>query len=397
MPDELRVLGSPPPRGGPARAEDLPLAVQALAALAAGPEGGPPDALIAGGLAAVILGPALLGEPATAARRTAAMQAAALHSPTGAPLLVGAPAQLGRLCRLPAGHSVLPGPLALAASGRLDLARQAGRALAGQLAALGVAWCLGPDGEDCFTPAVEAALTSGLQDGGVPAGLRLRPPDGADGPAPLVVASLPPGGRGEAAVQALLGGAQLLLVSGAEEAELAARAVVAAAEAGRLPRALLAEAVSRVLACKRQWGLARRPLPDPEAVPHLLARPSDAHLAAAIGGAAVTELCSGAPVPAPVRLEASPATPEPLLAAAIRRWPAGSVSRAGAGPWLSLDGSCHLLLLPPLPGTLPAGRVLAAYDAVPASLQALLEAAAGLAAAPGRLPLPRPASWAGQA
>lgn len=189
--DELRVLGGSPAGSGPARAEDLPLAVQALAVLAAGEEAGQEaetDELVAAGLGAVVFFASALREPPAAARRAAALQAAALRSPAGAPLLLGADQEGGRVGRLPLSPASLPAAMALGAIGDAALAQLAGRATAGQLQAVGVNWDLAPVcdvwggdggvdnpalGSRCFSAdpqaaaALAAAFAAGLQAGGV--------------------------------------------------------------------------------------------------------------------------------------------------------------------------------------------------------------------------------------
>lgn len=484
MDDGLRVLGGPPPASGPAVPADLPLPVQALAVLAAGEEPGQEaatDELVAGGLGGVVFFAPSLSEPSAAARRAGELQAAALRGPVGAPLLVAADQEGGRVSRLPLSGTTLPGAMALGAIGDPELARLAGRATAGQLQAVGVNWDLAPVcdlwtqdnpalGSRCFAAdpaaagALAAAFASGLQDGGVlacakhfpghggtavdshhelpllPAGVEelragaLRPFAAAAraGAASLMLghlllpaldprlpASLSPqayrlarevlgfegllvtdalgmagcvraaGGAGEAAVLALSAGADIVLVGRDPRAQREVRdAVVAAAEAGRLPRARLAEAVGRVLALKRSWSLVRRTAPDEGAAPHLLARPSDVRLAAEIARRSISELQPGAGAARPSSLQAGERTPAALVAAATTRWPGAALRRGAPGPWLSLDQGVHVLLGPPLPAALPAGRVLLAYDATPASLEALLQCAATGAAAPGRLPRP---------
>lgn len=206
-----------------------------------------------------------------------------------------------------------------------------------------------------------------------------------------ILAELPPGSpAGPAAVEALLCGADAVLAApDAAAVEAAAGALAAAASAGGLPHGRLAGAVEAVLRCKRAGGLHRLPPPDPEAAAHLLARPSDALLARRIAAAAVTLVRPGPVVASPAEIGFSRATPGALRRAATERWPGARLRHDGAGRWLSLDsgsGACHLLIGLPLPEPLPAGRVLLAHDAVPASLEALLRAAAGEAPAPGRLP-----------
>jgi beta-N-acetylhexosaminidase len=483
MADELRVLSGPQVPSGPARPEDLPVEAQALAVLAVGEEAGQEaatDELVAGGLGAVVCFASALRDPAAAARRAGALQSAAQASPVGAPLLLAADEEGGRVSRLPSGPARLPGAMALGAAARgaaaragAAVAREAGRATAGRLRAVGLNWDLAPvcdlwrsdnpalDGR-CFSadPAAAAALAAafaeGLQDGGVLACAKhfpghggtsvdshrglpvltgrdedaLRPFAACRGAASLMLghllvpavdpglpASLSPAfyrmardlagpaallatdslsmqgcvraadDVGEAAVLALLAGADVVLIAHGPAAHRAAwRAIADAARTGRLPRARLAEAVARVLAAKRRWGLGRRAAPDPDAVPHLLGRPSDARLASEIAAASITELAPGEAAPLPRRLRTA-APGSALARAAAERWrQAEVVATAGAAPWLSLDDRCHLLIGPPIPADLPPGRVLLAYDATPASLEALLACAAGAAPAPGRLP-----------
>ncbi len=482
MEDELRVLNAPPHAQGPARPEDLPLEAQAAAVLAVGEEAGDEDrtdALVAQGLGAVVFFASALRDPAGAARRTAALQAAALRSPVGAPLLIGADQEGGRVCRLPSASTTLPGAMALGAVGDVDLARVAGRATAGQLQAVGLNWDLAPVcdlwladnpalGSRCLCAdpvlagRLAAAFVQGLQAGGVLAcpkhfpghgdtavdshvslpllartepQLRARewvPFAAAAGAGaatimlghiavpqvdPRLPASLSPafyraarsalafdgplvtdalgmsgcvraaGDIGTAAVLALAAGADLVLVGhGPAEHRLALAAITEAAGQGRLSRARLVEAVGRVLALKRAWGLARRPAPDDRGAPHLLNRPSDERLARDIAARSITELRGGPAVESPKRLIRSPETPDPLVQAAVERWPQADVVDGGTGPALSLDGVCHLLIGASIPRDLPDGRVLLAYDAVPASLAALLQCAVGAAPAPGRLP-----------
>ena len=482
MEDELRVLSGPPAGAGPSRPEDLPLEVQAAAVLAIGEEAGGEaltDELVTQGLGAVVFFASALRDPAAAARRVGALQAAALRSPVGAPVLVGADQEGGRVCRLPVGFTTMPAAMALGAAADVELARVAGRATAGQLQAVGINWDLAPVcdlwlqdnpalGSRCFSAdphaaaALAGAFVAGLQEGGVLACLKHFPGHGDTGmdshrdlpvlarseaellarewlhfaggaragaaslmlghlavPAidPRLPASLSPafyrwarevlgfqgllvtdalgmggcvraaGDVGEAAVLALMAGADMIVVGhGPHEQRLARRAVAEAARDGRLPPARLAEAVGRILSVKRDWGLARRAVPDERGAEHLLARPSDRRLAAEIAARAVTELRPGPAIAAPAFLRRGPSTPRGLVEGAAQRWPRAEVRDGAIGPWLTLEDAAHLLVGPPIPDQLPDGRVLMAYDTVPASVQALLTAAAGEAQAPGRLP-----------
>lgn len=482
MEDELRVLSGPPVTTGPSRPEDLPPEVQAAAVLAIGEEAGDEaltDEMVAQGCGAVVFFASALRDPAAAARRAGALQAAALRSPVGAPLLLGADQEGGRVGRLPLGPSSLPSAMALGAVGDADLARVAGRATAGQLQAVGLNWDLAPVcdlwvqdnpalGSRCFsadpeaTASLAAAFGLGLQDGGVLACLKHFPGHGdtavdshrdlpvlerseselrarewvpfaagvRSGAASLMLGHLAvpaidprlpaslssafcrlarqalafdgllvtdaigmagcvraAGDVGEAAVLALRAGVDLVLVGhGPAEHRLAVRAVAEAARDSRLPRERLAEAVGHVLAVKKTWGLARRPIPDERGAEPLLTRPSDVRLAADIACRAVTELRPGRAVAAPTYLTYGPDVPRALADGATARWPRAERRPVAAGRWLSLEDACHMLIGPPLPQQLPHGRVLLAYDAVPASVQALLAAAAGEQPAPGRLP-----------
>ena len=500
--DELRVLTGPVGPSGAAGPADLPLSVQALAVLAAGEDAGQEaqtDELVAAGLGAVVLFGSALRDLAAAARRAGTLQAAALRSPVGAPLLVGADQEGGRVCRLPLSASTMPAALALGAARDPGLARQAGRATAGQLQAVGVNWDLAPVcdlwtrdnsglGSRCFSAdpeaaaALAAAFTDGLQAGGVLAcakhfpghgdtaadshfalpvlaadeallrarewvpfaaavragvagvmlghlavpaveglpaqeqGLPPRSVRPGTSPPPLP-ASLSPtfyrlarealafegllvtdslgmagcvraaGSVGEAAVLALAAGADIVVVGhGPREHREVRDAVVGAVAAGRLPRERLAEAVGRVLAVKRAWNLAHRGAPEPDAVAHLLQRPSDLRLAAEIARRSITELQPGPAAARPAFLRGSEATPPSLVAAASARWPAAEVRGGGGGPWLSLGADTHVLVTLPIPDALPEGRVLLAYDATSASLSALLACAAGEVPAEGRVP-----------
>lgn len=209
------------------------------------------------------------------------------------------------------------------------------------------------------------------------------------------------GSVGEAAVRALAAGADIALVGHGPVEQLEARdALLTAARTGRLPRERLVAAAARIVAFKRALDLGRRAAPDPEAVPHLLDRPADVALAARIAALAVTPLTGAGPQrldPAVVGGEAisgpsrpdtlgfSAETPRALVAAARARWPGAGIVPRDGGRWLTVGAHAHALAGLPIPKPLPEGRVLLAYDGLPASLDALLTAAAG-GPAPGRLP-----------
>ena len=75
---------------------------------------------------------------------------------------------------------------------------------------------------------------------------------------------------GEASVQAILAGADLLLQAGAPDAALAA--LRDAAKSGRLPMERIDQSVARVLRAKARVGLHQKRFVDVEALPSLLAR-----------------------------------------------------------------------------------------------------------------------------
>ena len=197
--DGLGISELPPRRPGPLPG-DLPLEVAALQVLAAGEDAGQEvetDDLVAQGLGAVVFFASALRDPDRAASRSAALQAAALRGPAVSPLLLAADEEGGRVCRLPLSPATMPGAMALAAAGGgADLARTAGRATAGRLAAVGVNWNLAPVcdlwaaenpalGSRCFARApalaaeLAAAFAQGLRDGGVAACAKHFPGHGA--------------------------------------------------------------------------------------------------------------------------------------------------------------------------------------------------------------------------
>jgi beta-N-acetylhexosaminidase len=186
------------------------------------------------------------------------------------------------------------------------------------------------------------------------------------------------GGVGPAAVRALAAGADLVLVGhGPREHREAWSALTRAIADGTVPPARVREAIARVHRLKEALGLGRRPLPDPEGAAHLLARPSDARLAREIATRAILEPASGPARPRVASILAGGRAPRALVEAARARWPEAEVlPGAAASPWVSLDGLCHLGLAP-TPTPPPPGRALLAWDATPASLEALLDAAEG--------------------
>ncbi len=186
------------------------------------------------------------------------------------------------------------------------------------------------------------------------------------------------GSVGEAAVLALGAGADIILVGHGIREQLEARDRIAEAlRSGRVPMARAWEAVTRVVRLKAERHLARRPLPDPEAVPHLLERPSDIRLAREIARRAVVEFLAGPEIPAPATLRAGPDTPASLREAAGRRWPHARWREDGGGRALILDERVHLFIGAPRVETAASGRVLVVWDGAPASVEALLDRAQG--------------------
>ena len=93
---------------------------------------------------------------------------------------------------------------------------------------------------------------------------------------------------GEASVQAILAGADLLLQAGAPDAALAA--LRDAAKSGRLPIERIDQSVARVLRAKARVGLHRNRFIDLEALPRLLARAEFERAADEIASRGVTAL-----------------------------------------------------------------------------------------------------------
>ena len=93
---------------------------------------------------------------------------------------------------------------------------------------------------------------------------------------------------GEASVQAILAGADLLLQAGAPDAALAA--LRDAAKSGRLPMERIDQSVARVLRAKARVGLHQKRFIDVEALPRLLARAEFERAADEIASRGVTAL-----------------------------------------------------------------------------------------------------------
>jgi beta-N-acetylhexosaminidase len=111
----------------------------------------------------------------------------------------------------------------------------------------------------------------------------------------------------DAAVQAVAAGSDMVYISGpARGQEAAYRALLAAAKSGKLPRARLDEAVTRVLTLKREYGLVRGLRPR-TAIPAVVAPPVPA--AGTTPGALTPAV---PPAPTPVQPSSPPAaTPAP--------------------------------------------------------------------------------------
>ena len=96
-------------------------------------------------------------------------------------------------------------------------------------------------------------------------------------------------GPGEAAVQAVLAGVDLVLALGPAEVQWEAlRAVRAAAAGGRIPEARIREAADRVVAAKRRLGLFDNAFVQENAVPRRVGLPEHTALAGRVAAAAAT-------------------------------------------------------------------------------------------------------------
>jgi beta-N-acetylhexosaminidase len=203
---------------------------------------------------------------------------------------------------------------------------------------------------------------------------------------------------GEAAVLALLAGNDILL----EPPDVAAarQGLLGALRSGRLPRARLIEAVTRILAMKLR--LAGGP---PPAAMSTLDGPGGRAAAARVAAAAVTVLKGrrdGPLVPGPVRVTASAGRDRQRdwLTAALR---AEGMSVAGAagvqvhlvgygdtGSDLSPSAAVTVGMdLPYLLERATSGTLIATYSSSRASMEALAAVLAGRVTAPGRSPLRR--------
>jgi beta-N-acetylhexosaminidase len=91
---------------------------------------------------------------------------------------------------------------------------------------------------------------------------------------------------GDAAVMALEAGADALVMP--PDPEAAVKAILAAIQSGRLPRARVEESVARLLAAKERVGLDRRSAVDLDAVSDQIGMPEDQDRAQEIAGRAIT-------------------------------------------------------------------------------------------------------------
>ncbi|MEZ4415360.1 MAG: glycoside hydrolase family 3 N-terminal domain-containing protein [Gemmatimonadota bacterium] len=93
-------------------------------------------------------------------------------------------------------------------------------------------------------------------------------------------------GRGEAAVRALMAGADIILMP--PNPEVAINAIVTAVEAGRLPEARLDEAVTKILRAKERLGLDRRRTVDVAGVVYKVGIPEHREIADEIAAHSMT-------------------------------------------------------------------------------------------------------------
>ena len=168
---------------------------------------------------------------------------------------------------------------------------------------------------------------------------------------------------GEAAVQAVLAGADLILALGPTEVQREAiECVRAAAASGRIPSSRIAEAAERVLAAKRRLGLFARAVVDEAAVAREVGTPEHLALADRVAQTAATVVRDRAgmlPLPAGAVSVVAGAAPEDTvvrLAAAIRA--AGRDAAVGALEGVAADGRGSIVIpLSEGPGTVdPAMR-----------------------------------------
>jgi beta-N-acetylhexosaminidase len=201
---------------------------------------------------------------------------------------------------------------------------------------------------------------------------------------------------GEAAVRAMLAGADVLLMP--PDLGAAAAGLLGALATGRLPRARLVEAVTRILTLK-SW-LAGFPQPP---VSSLLS-PASVAAAQAATAAAITVLagpCTGPVVSGPVRVTASAGRegPREWLVGALREQGVEVVDQGGSlvhlvgygdGP-ADLAPGARVTVAMDTPFVLGAATSpvrIATYSATPEAMRALAAVLAGKARAGGRSPVP---------
>jgi beta-N-acetylhexosaminidase len=194
----------------------------------------------------------------------------------------------------------------------------------------------------------------------------------------------------EAAARAVLAGNDILLMP--PDVSAAQRGLLDALRSGRLPRQQAVASVTRILTLKYRLGANEQPGLDALATP--------AHRAAVAAGAAaaVTVLrgaCAGSLIRGPVRITGATGKQRDALAAALRR----NGIQPGGGQTIHLVGYGDdakalqpaavtvALDTPYLLATAKSPVLLAAYSAVPLSLDAVAAVLAGKARAPGRSPV----------
>ncbi len=201
---------------------------------------------------------------------------------------------------------------------------------------------------------------------------------------------------GEAAVRAVLAGNDMLLLP--PDLAAAQRGLLDALASGRLPRARLVEAVTRILTLK--LGFAARPVPATLAG---LAGPDRQAAASAVATAAVTLLkgrCTGPLVTGPVTITSAAGLDKQRtwLATALRA--VGVTITGSGGTGVHLVGYGHtsadldpyaavtVALDTPYPlATAASPTRIATYSATQAAMVALAAVLAGRAGAPGRSPV----------
>jgi beta-N-acetylhexosaminidase len=149
----------------------------------------PPEELLellsSGAAGGVILFADNIAEPAQVAELTSTLQAAARQSGAALPLFIAVDQEGGTVIRLSRGVTVFPGNMALGAAAREDYAYRSGKAMAEELAVLGINMNLAPvldvnnnpdnpiigirsfGAEQETVTRMGVAMLQGLQDGGV--------------------------------------------------------------------------------------------------------------------------------------------------------------------------------------------------------------------------------------